>query len=60
MENHFDSSDEFDESRGLNLAVAVFNPLNPSFLQPLDHSYGRIRIRKFGWEFNELGNMMQY
>ena len=48
-ENHFGLDHVFGNDQGLNIAVAVFQPFDPSTLMQLDHSYGRIRFQKFFW-----------
>ena len=45
-ENHFDDSHVFSAKQGLNIAVGVYQPNDPSTLQLIDPSYGRIRFNK--------------
>ena len=42
--DHFGPDYKFGFEQGLNVAVAVFNPFDPSSFQHLDHTYGRVRF----------------
>ena len=48
-ENHFDDSHVFSAEQGFNVAVAIFNPMNPDTLQPIDPAYGRVRFSRTKW-----------
>ena len=49
LENHFGLDHVFGNDQGLNIAVAVFQPFDPSTFTQLDRSYGRIRFQKLFW-----------
>ena len=44
IEDHFDETDKFTASQGLNIAAGVGNPFIPSTQKQLDPSFGRIRF----------------
>ena len=54
-ENHFDENYIFSGKQGLNVAVAIYNPFDPSTHKHIDPAYGRIRVRKTKWERVEAG-----
>ena len=45
----------FDSDQGLNFAVGVLNPFNPDTFKPLDPTFGRIKVTKTDWGFDENG-----
>ena len=49
IENHYDHTVVFGEENGLNIAIAVANPFDPTTNKPIDPAYGRIRFRKREW-----------
>ena len=55
QENHFGLDHIFGADQGLNIAVSVFHPFDPSTFGQLDHTYGRIRFQKVFWGPNESG-----
>ena len=56
IENHFDHTYAFGPENGLNVAVAVADPFDPSTYKPIDPAYGRVRFRKREWGPTEDGN----
>ena len=55
VENHFDDSYVFDSEQGLNFAIGVLNPFSPDTFNPLDPTFGRIKVTKHDWGFDENG-----
>ena len=43
-ENYFKPDYTFGSKQGLNIAVAVFDPFDPSNYKQLDWSYGQVRF----------------
>ena len=54
-ENHFDDSDKFGHKQGLNVAIALYDTLNPDFQPQIDPSYGRVAFKRWRWDVNENG-----
>lgn len=54
-QNYFNTDYKFSSKQGLNIAIAAFNPFDPSDYRHLDRSYGYIRFKKYNWGLNAAG-----
>ena len=54
-QDFFEPEYTFGSKQGFNIAVAVFDPFDPSSYRQLDRSYGQVRFLKFSWGPNDKG-----
>ena len=58
-EDYFDENYVFAADQGLNIAVTVLNPTDPTSFGPIDPAYGRIRFRRREWAPHPIEGWLQ-